>query len=294
MWHLRLSPWAVLAALLLSDGCQKKTSPPPVLTGTRPRVASLVPAATDLLISMGAADHLVAVSNYDFQRPETKSLPRVGDYQTFDWEQIAALRPDLMIVFITPANLPPGLKQRADELKIQLVNVRTERLADIISETENLGHAVHEEAKSAKLVSYLIGQVMRATEYARGRPRVRTLLVRDKAAQAVVGRDNFLNDILEAAGGENVITTPGWPSIDREMLLSLRPEVIIQLLPEAGPQLIDEAKRIWTTMPQIPAASAGKVYLLKEWYVQNSGSHVGLMAQRFAQILHASPQGDEQ
>ena len=38
-----------------------------------PRIASLVPAATDLLLAMGAGDHLVAVGNFDNAPQE---LPR--------------------------------------------------------------------------------------------------------------------------------------------------------------------------------------------------------------------------
>ena len=39
-----------------------------------PAVASLSPAATDLLIGMGAGDHLVAVSNFDADRDDIRGL----------------------------------------------------------------------------------------------------------------------------------------------------------------------------------------------------------------------------
>ncbi|MCY2951527.1 MAG: helical backbone metal receptor [Planctomycetota bacterium] len=284
----------MMLALLVGGGCERKSGPGGKVVGTRPRVASLVPAATDLLIAMGAGDHLVAISNYDVTREATTGLPRVGDYQTFDWEQIAALRPDVMIVFMTPDRMPAGLKQRADGLGIRLVNVRTERLSDIVNETENLGRVVGEEAKAAREVSRIVWQIVSAAERVRGRERVRTLLVRDKNAEGVVGRENFLNDALEAAGGDNVVKATGWPSIDRELLMTLKPEVIIQLLPEAGAQTVQEAKRVWGTMPDIPAVANGRVYVMTDWWVQNSGSHVGEMAARFVGILHRSDQRGRQ
>src|SRR5512133_3272282 len=61
--------------------------------GNGGRVASLVPAATEMLVGMGAGDRLVAVSNYE-SSPVVKDLPRVGDYQSTDWETLARLRPD--------------------------------------------------------------------------------------------------------------------------------------------------------------------------------------------------------
>src|SRR5690348_14403504 len=54
-----------------------------------PSIASLVPAATDLIIAMGSGDQLVAISNFDQDRPETHGLPKVGDYLTNDWERLA-------------------------------------------------------------------------------------------------------------------------------------------------------------------------------------------------------------
>src|SRR5581483_8886968 len=82
----------VLLALLLSAGsCDRNKStstPAPARTADHKiKIASLVPAATDLIVGMGAADHLVAVSNWDTDRPEIKQLPRVGDYQTIDWDR---------------------------------------------------------------------------------------------------------------------------------------------------------------------------------------------------------------
>src|SRR5258705_13722080 len=68
-----------------------------------PKVASLVPAATDLIVSMGAGDHLVGISNYDdSSRAELKHLPKIGDYQTIDWERLRALKPQILIIFQSP------------------------------------------------------------------------------------------------------------------------------------------------------------------------------------------------
>src|ERR1700735_1713239 len=72
-----------LSILLLTTSCDKST--PPATQPATKTIASLVPAATDLLIGMGARDRLLAVSTYDRQRPDVAGLPRVGDYQNVDW-----------------------------------------------------------------------------------------------------------------------------------------------------------------------------------------------------------------
>ena len=114
----------------------------------QPSVASLSPAATDLLVGMGAADHLVAVSNFDADRGSIAALPRVGDYRTQDWEKLSALRPAKMIVQVHEDRLPSGLRDRAQELGIELVNINIDDLPEVFDAIPKLGRAVGEEAKA--------------------------------------------------------------------------------------------------------------------------------------------------
>jgi ABC-type hemin transport system substrate-binding protein len=76
---------ALFAAALLTciHGCEQRAAT--TTTHTRPTVASLSPAGTDILVAIGAQDHLVAVSHYDTGKPAVSKLPGVGDYLTVDW-----------------------------------------------------------------------------------------------------------------------------------------------------------------------------------------------------------------
>lgn len=44
---------------------------------------------------------------------------------------------------------------------------------------------------------------------------------------ATAGPGTFVDAVIRAAGGENVISNPGWQSPDVEMLISLQPDVIV-------------------------------------------------------------------
>lgn len=293
MGQLAKSPLRSLIACLLGAtlcACERRAaSPAPTAQPARPSVASLVPAATDLLIDMGAADHLVAVSNYDVPREPIRHLPRVGDYQGFDWERLSSIRPDIMIVFMAPERMPEGLKQRAAQLQIRLVNVRTERLEDVFAAMDQLGELTHEKEKAAQAAAQLRRRLEAVRQRVSGKPKVRTLVMREVSADGTVGHETFINDVLEIAGGQNVITTAGWPSIDRERLLSLKPEVVLHLLPEASEQVVQQARRTWEAMPQIPAVAGGRVHILTQWWVVQPGAQLGEMAEQFADLLH--PEG---
>src|SRR5688500_16701495 len=118
----------LLLLMAAAVGCDRDGAPPP--KAKSPTVASFVPGATDLIIGMGAADHLVDVSPYARQ-PVVSGHPRACDYERYDWEHITTLRPEIMIIFTAPERQPPALKERAASLKIQLVNIQTERIDDI-------------------------------------------------------------------------------------------------------------------------------------------------------------------
>jgi ABC-type Fe3+-hydroxamate transport system substrate-binding protein len=236
---------------------------------------------------MGAADHLVAVSNFDIPREGTRNLPHVGDYQTTDWERLASLRPAAMITQYAPDRLPAGLKQKADELSIKLINVRINRLDDIFATMQTLGDAVGDAAKGKQAADDLRGKLDAIAKRSQGR-LVRTLIVLDDAGRGVVGRNNYLDDVLALAGGVNVIRaapTP-YPSIDREVLIDLDPEVIFQLLPDATPQVRAAAQRMWQSLPQLRAVRDGRVHITSQWWAQLPTQHVAELSELFSLALN--------
>jgi iron complex transport system substrate-binding protein len=281
----------VRVLVLLPAACDRRhtaaTAPAPTRPAAlHPTIASLVPAATDLLAGMGAGDHLVAISNYDTARPETAGLPKVGDYQSIDWERLTTLRPDVLITFQAPDRLPAGLREKADALHIRLVNIRTETLADLYAEITHLGDVANEPAKAAAARTSLQSQFDAVRASVANLPKVRTLIVRDETASGAVGPGTFLNDVLDIAGGTNVLITPGWPNLDREQLLSLHPDAILQLLAGAPPQVEAEARAVWPTLPTIPAVANHHVTVINQWYALQPGFHLPDLARQFAAALH--------
>jgi iron complex transport system substrate-binding protein len=261
---------------------------PPAPQKKSPTLASLSPAATDLLVGMGAGDHLVAVSNFDADRTETRGLARVGDYRTQDWEKLSALRPKKMIIQMRPDRLPPGLGDRAQELGIELVNLTIDGLDDVFKAIPQLGQAAGEQDKAAARLDQLRRQFETVRRRVENAPKVKTLIVVNDDGRSVAGPGTFLDDILRAAGGENAAAPLGiqWPTVDREKILELQPQVVIHLLPEASPQVVREAQKLWADLPQLPAVRDKRVHVLTEWYALLPGDHVGAMAEQYALILH--------
>jgi iron complex transport system substrate-binding protein len=257
---------------------------------TRPEitVASLSPAATDLIIGMGAGGRLVAVSNFDVDRPNVPKLPRVGDYQNTDWERLADLRPSIIIVQIDPTRLPAGFNDRAAEIGAKIIDIQIENLVDIDRTLDQLGSALNERAKSIAAKTRLDARLDSVRRTVSNRPPVATLIALDDRGSSAVGPGTFLDEILTIAGGKNVLadTQAHWPSIDRERLLALSPDAIVELLPSASQQVLHQAAEFWAALPDVPAVAHHRTFQITDPWVLTPGVEVADLAEHLAAILH--------
>jgi iron complex transport system substrate-binding protein len=275
-----------LVLCLLPQGCNRATTTPATQPAA-PTVASLVPAATDLIIGMGARDRLLAVSTYD-DDPATAQLPRVGNYETIDWERLRSLHPSILITEIAADRQSPGFKANAAEMNLTPLNVQIENLHDIFGALDQLGDTLKEPALAQAARAKMQARLDAVGRGVANKPPVRTLIVLSADSQGVAGAGTFLDDLLKIAGGVNVVPPElgHWPSIDREKLLSLAPQAIIELLPCASPQEREQAAAIWKQLPQIPAVPQGRIYPIYDRYALLPGWHVTDLAEQFGQCLH--------
>lgn len=291
-WSFGFGHWFVILVcafvIPLSSGCDRSAPSTTQPSFTSPRIASLVPAATDLIVSMDAKDHLVAVSNWDKDRPEIVGLPRVGDYQELDWEKVALARPDVMIVFMDPQRMPAGVVRRAEQLHIQLVNVKTERVADVFSTIDSLGQLMKEPQKAAGLSKRIHAQLDAVAARVAGKPPVPALLARADEGFEIIAGDTFTDDLLTLAGGKNVAgqMSTRYPSTDAERIMEMSPAVVFHLLPDGTEQSVDRVKRMWARLEKLPATRDKRVFVMTDWYVLHPGAHIGDVAEAFADKLH--------
>lgn len=218
--------------------CEKKEV---VTPQARPDgIVSLSPAATDLLVHLGLYDRIVGISSYEADPSLKSRLPVVGDYQRIDWETLAVLRPRYLIVQGRYDRLPPGLSERCHSMGIQLIDIQIDRLDDILLMLVKLAQALGLEQTgldTARRVQMQIDTVITPK-------RIPALILLNESGKFAAGKDTFLDDLLTRAGGENVLTTSGYPSVDREFLTTLEPQIVFVLLPGANDQTTHQAEKV--------------------------------------------------
>lgn len=235
---------------------------------------------------MGLGRHLVGVSTYCRENPDARALPVAGDYQTTDWERLAALRPDVLLVFMDPARLPPGMRERAADLGTRIENVRPETLADVLATITRLGDLTGEPALAAAGRAKLEQRLAAVRTRAATRPAVPTLLVLGPEGTALVGPGGFLDELLATAGGTNAAATLAtrYPTVDEERLRSLAFDRVVVLIPGGTPAQVAAATAGWRRrLGDAPAAP--RVTVLTDWYLLRPGPRVADIAESFERAL---------
>ncbi|HYM26184.1 MAG TPA: helical backbone metal receptor [Vicinamibacterales bacterium] len=251
------------------------------------RVISIIPATTEMLFAMGAGDRVVGVGSYDRFPPEVDRLPRVGALLDPDVERIIALKPDLVVLYETQAELRKSL----DRAKIPYFSYRHRGLADITSTLRALGERVGVPDKADALAGRIEKQLEDVRKRVAGRPRPKTLLVfgRDPGSLRNIdasGGEGFLHDMLETAGAADVLADVHQQSVltSTEMILSRAPEIIIELQYTAAGGSADLGA--WQALPSVPAVRNRRVYVLRGAEFVVPGPRVAAATEQLARTLH--------
>jgi iron complex transport system substrate-binding protein len=255
------------------------------------RIISLIPATTEMLFAIGAGNRVVGVGSYDTYPPDIERLPRVGGLLDPDVERLIALKPDLVVVYATQTDL----RQQLERAEIPMFVYEHRGLADITATLRALGARIGAAAGAEAAAARIEQQLAAIAARVAGRPRPKTLLVfgRDPGALRRItasGGLGFLHDVLELAGGADVLADVARQAVDMstEMILTRAPEVILELRygPSARPETFEAETRVWNALPSVPAVKSGRVHLLDGQEFVVPGPRIVAAAERLARTLH--------
>jgi iron complex transport system substrate-binding protein len=237
--------------------------------GAQPaRIVSTFPSITETLFALGAGDRVVGVSTYCHYPPAVLALPKIGTYTKPDPEKIALLRPDLVII----QDVATGLADRLSALGIRHAEVRVGSLAEVYTMIRDIGGAVGLPDRADKLNTEIHSRLdaIRAETRAKPRPTVLMLVGRTPGLLTNligVGPEAYLGELLEIAGGTNVLAgTPiAYPHISMETVVRLNPDIILDasMMGEAGADPRPQEERLrqpWLTHRELKAARNGTVF----------------------------------
>lgn len=284
---------AALALVFAVRSAAPQAGLPGVRHAPRPsRITSLVPAATEMLFAVGAGARVVAVSSYDHYPAEVTTLPRVGALIDPNVERILALKPDLVIIYASQTDL----KQQLGRAGIAVFEYRHAGLADVTDTIRAIGARTGDAGPANAVASRIERDLEAIRARVRVQPKPRTLLVFGREPGSLrglyaSGGVGFLSDMLETAGGANVLAAVKLQAVQAstEQVLAARPDVILET--RAADEAFPVAQRgaeldAWKVLASVPAVRNGRVIFLFDDRIVVPGPRVAEGTLLMAKALH--------
>ncbi len=239
------------------------------------RIIALAPNIVEILYAIGQRNQIVGVSQFTTYPPDAAKKPSIGGIYNPNWEQIIALQPDLVIGLNTQKKI--GMQLNA--LGIDFLGVSHERISDIMQSILLIGKACGAEQPAQTLFNQIKSQMdIRRSATDNQTYRVLVCVGHDETWSRIhiAGRHTFYDELIELAGGINVCTENRikYPEISQENLISMNPDVLIDIRPAQTPSLAD-SKRL-----------GYNIVTITNNYASIPGPRFILLLNDFARIIH--------
>jgi iron complex transport system substrate-binding protein len=284
----RWQTWLVAFGLCLAPLVAQAQSPA--------RIVSTSPSITETLFGLGLGERVVGVSMYCRYPEVVKTLPKVGTFLRPDAEVIARLHPDLVIVHAGPNDVA----RQMSVLRIPSVTVDRGTLPAVFSTIEVIGRAAGVPERATAFTRALRDELGRVRAAVDGRPRKNVLLIVGRRPGTLtdlvaVGRGSYLSDLIDIAGGINVLGgtgLPEYPRISMETVIRLAPDVIVDAgdmgdTPESRRQRESLTLQLWKRQTAVIAVQQNGVHAVMSDAFVVPGPRVTEVAETLAGWFHA-------
>ena len=269
-----------LKPVLLADEIGRRVKIPADVN----RVVSLAPNLTEIVFALGKGDQLAGDTDFCDYPPAATRKPHVGGPVNPNFEQIVALKPDLILA--TSINRRETV-DALDRLGLPVFITDPHSVDEMISTVEHIGTALHSEESAGTLAGDLRARLADLDGRLAGLPPRRVLFVVWTDPLISIGRETFIADALRHAGAESVVdTTTEWPHINLEEIIRLQPEVLVFASAHAGDTQHEiDALRSRPGWRELDALRRGNIVVISDAINRPAPRMVGAIEQ-LARSLH--------
>ncbi len=247
-----------------------------------PRLISLNPSLTAIVVALGRADTLVGIDDYSARvLPELADRPKVGGLFDPSLEAVVSLRPDRVLVVA-------GIDQkthaeRLERLGLKVELYQNERLDQVLENIERLGRLLGREEIAAERITAIRDTRSAVARATRGHAEPGAVAIIDRSPLYLVGGETFLDEMLVAVGARNLgaALAAGYPRSSTEWLIDARPELLLDMTPGAT-----SAAEFWARWPSLPAVAAGRALTVEASRMSMPGPNLDASLRELAVIVH--------
>jgi len=195
------------------------------------RVMALSSSLSEMLYLICPDSEIIARTQNCNYPPAILSKPVINNYP-IDYEGLLVLHPDIVFA-------KDGIMSLEDAEKIQSMGIpvffqKYTNIEDIFAGLEELGEVLNKKEKAHRVADSLRNEANRMNDELQGKngkkPKVLILITLDQLF--VFGKDSYVSDIIEKAGGMNAMSkifNNPFPQINTEYILQINPDLIFIL-----------------------------------------------------------------
>jgi len=248
---------------------------------SRPRIVSLAPSATSILVALGARRSLVGVSKWCKHVADVRGLPELGDCWSLDPAEVMALRPTLVIGSV-PFKAETVGKLLREPVTFLAENPRS--LADIYSNIRLFAAITNRRAAGKKLIARMQKQFAAlrcAAQRTRSRPRVYC----EAWPNPRISSPPWVAELVAICGGRMVVP-PGQRITDQQVARA-RPDVIVLAWTATGTRARTQTALNNAAWKVTPAVRNKRVHVISDELLNTPSLPMMKGAEELFRILHA-------
>ena len=250
--------WLLAAAAAAADEPERRlvddAGHAVVLAHPAHRIVALAPHLTELVYAAGAGNQLVAVGKFSDFPLEARAKPVISDAFAVNYEALAQLKPDLVLVW--GSGTPERMKSKLRTLGVPVYEIEIRTVAGLIDTLRGIGRLAGTEGVAQARAQAIAADWAALKASYGGRKPVRVFFQLWDAPLMTLNGQHLISSAIAACGGSNVFAelptltaTVSW-----EVAVQRDPQVVVT---EGGPGETAKPGR-WSEFSRVSATQHGQ------------------------------------
>lgn len=192
-------------------------------------VISLSPGITEILFDLGVGERIIGRTNFCNYPPQANNIESIGGITDANLEKIISLHPEIVI---TSSMVRKDMVENINKAGVTVICLpERSNIEGVFGTLTILGKIFNKESKADSLVNNMKKELEEIKNLYNNknkkRPSVYYVVGYGATGDFTAGKNTYINEIIELAGGENIAKNIKNWSYSKEELFAQEPDFII-------------------------------------------------------------------
>ena len=250
------------------------------------RIVTLSPSVNEIIFALGEGENIVANTQYSDFPLESKSIKKIGGYNSISLEKILKVNPTVVVGQDYDEKLNSNLKA----LGITTLSYKTNTISLIKNTINELGIFFKQEEKAKELNTNIDNAMTSLAGIVKDKKILIIISPKDSLSNQIFvsGNHIYFEDVILASGNKNAYfsNSTAQPVVNTEKIIGMNPDIIILLAPFLEDDLKAQTKLIntWKELP-VNASKDDNIYAIDKLYAGIPSHRVEYFIKDYRKIL---------